>query len=51
MLLSLCLCVEHREFKVTSTKSGGGLATCKGFGQPKLGTGEAAHSNGRGSVS
>ena len=34
-LLSLCLCVEHREFKVTLTKGGGGLATCKGFSQPK----------------
>ena len=36
MLLYLSLCVEHREFKVTLTKSGGCLATCKGFGQPKL---------------
>ena len=35
-LLSLCLCVEHREFKVTWNKSGGCLATCKGFDQPKL---------------
>ena len=30
MLLTLCLCVEHID-----TKSGGGLATCKCFGQTK----------------
>ena len=36
-ILSLCLCVEHREFKVTWTKSGGGLATRKGFWPTKTG--------------